>query len=318
MFTSRVLHPILGYISFWYFIIGGGAAMASGFLAYIAIKVLSGPLAVAGLVSGNKALISLSYAFSDPTIQLVIALILVVIIWLINFFGSRAIKWVMRIVTVVPLTITIFVLIVLAVAGPNTFYNNWDKIFGAGTANAIMELAYKGEYGNLTIDTPLTRVGYWEGTASMLLWTLWAWTGFEVVTFVGSEVKHPTRSYIKGYIGGFIGIMALYLANAFLVPYSGNYDFLAAYSYLKMNYPDKLSAILGGLPAPDPSVPLVASVVLMNPAVAIVIGVAYFLWLVNTIIPIWVAGVRGFFSMAFDRMLPEKLAEVSPRWAAPT
>jgi hypothetical protein len=43
MFTSRVLHPILGYISFWYFIIGGGAAMASGFLAYIAIKVLSGP-----------------------------------------------------------------------------------------------------------------------------------------------------------------------------------------------------------------------------------------------------------------------------------
>jgi amino acid transporter len=318
VFVSRTLHPALGYMSFWYFIIGGGCALASGFLAYIGIKALAGPLAVAGVLTGNPTLLSLSYVVTDPVNQLVIALVVIVIVWLLNIFGARVLKWTMRVLVTIPLIITIIALGALALAGPNAFYNNWDKVFGPGTTEAITKLAYTGSYGDVKIDQPLTKVAYWDGTMSMLLWTIWAWTGLEVVTFIGSEVKHPTKSYVKGYIGGFLGVMILYLVNAFLIPFSGNYDFLAAYSYLKMDYPDQLSAILKGLPTPDPSVPFVVSVVLMNPAIAIIVGVAYFLWYLNTIIPIWVAGVRGFFSMAFDRMLPEKLAEVSPKWASPT
>ena len=85
-------------------------------------------------------------------------------------------------------------------------------------------------------------------------------------------MKNPTKSYVNGYVGAFTAIMALYLANAFLVPLVGNYDFLAAYSYLQTNYSDVLSGIVKGLPTPDPSVPLVASVAFLNPAVALVIG----------------------------------------------
>jgi amino acid transporter len=120
--------------------------------------------------------------------------------------------------------------------------------------------------------------------------------------------------------------MLLYAANAYLVPLAGNYDFIAAYSYLKMDYPDVLSSILKGLPTPDPSVPLVASVALAHPllhpmlimVITLLIGFAYFLWYLNTAVVCWVAGVRGFFAMAFDRAMPEKLASVSARLAAPT
>lgn len=235
-----------------------------------------------------------------------------------NFFGVRAIKWTMRIVTVIPLATTIATLVGLAVIGSNAVLSNWDKVFGAGTAEAIMNAAFKGgEYAGTSVE-PLSQAPFWDATHSMLLWTLWAWTGFEAVTFVGSEVKNPTKSYIKGYIGAFIAIMLLYVANAFLVPLVGNYDFLAAYSYLQMNYPDVLSSIVKGLPTPDPSVPLVASVAFLNPIIALIIGLTYFLWYLNTAMVCWVGGVRGFFSLAFDRALPEKLADVSPRWAAPT
>jgi len=130
----------------------------------------------------------------------------------------------------------------------------------------------------------------WSGTYEMLLWTLWAWTGLEIVTFVGSEVKDPSKSYIKGYITGFTLVMVLYLLNAFIIPWVFNYDFLAAYAYLKSEYSDALSKIMGAYALPDPSVPLVASVAVGNAAVAVLIGLSYFLWYVNTALPVWVGG----------------------------
>jgi amino acid transporter len=326
VFVSRTVHPILGYIPFWYFIIGGGAAMVSGFILFIGIKAMAGAWTVAGLVSGHKELIDIVNIITDPWKQFYIAIALVIFLCLLNVFGVRVIKVFMRVITIIPLVITILVLLGLFIVGRDAALQNWDRIFGAGTAKTIMDAAFKGgEYNGITVE-PLKKVPLWEGTYSMLLWTLWAWTGFEAVTFVGSEVKHPTRSYVKGYIGAFIAIMLLYAANAYLVPLAGNYDFIAAYSYLKMDYPDVLSSILKGLPTPDPSVPFTASVAFAHPSlhpmlimvIALLIGFAYFLWYLNTAVVCWVAGVRGFFAMAFDRALPEKLASVSARLAAPT
>jgi amino acid transporter len=123
---------------------------------------------------------------------------------------------------------------------------------------------------------------------------------------------------LRGLIIGYLLVMALYVFNGFILPYVFNYDFLAAYSYLKYNHPEVLDQILGGKPAPDASVPFYLSLVYPNPVVAMLIGLAYFLWYLNTAIPCWVAAIRGFFAFSFDRVHPEKLAEVSPRFAAPT
>ena len=318
VFVSRVIHPIIGYLPFWYWIIGGGAAMISGFILYIGVKALAGAWTVAGVVSNDPNLISLAHVLTNPIYDFVIALVLIAILWAINYFGTRAIKWTLRIITIIPLAITVAVLAGLAFAGAGAGIHNWDAIFGKGTAEQIMQVAFKGGNWYGVQVSPLKPLPMWSGTYGMLLWTLWAWTGFEAVTFVGSEVKNPTKSYIKGYTGGFIAIMILYIANAALLPYVCNYNFMAAYSYLQMNYPSVLKHILHGLPTPAPSVPLMASVVFPNPALDILLGIAYFLWYLNTGMVCWVGGVRGFFSLSFDRLLPEKLADVSPRWAAPT
>jgi len=315
VFTSRTLHPILGFLPFWYFIIGGGAAIASGFLLHISIKVLSGPLTVAAALTKNPTLLDLARATADPQIQAFIALVLVVFIWALNYLGMRVIKWVMRIGVLLPLAITLLVLGYMAVLGSNAGLEAWDQVFGEGSAEKIMKAAFEAGYG---VETPLSPVDMWSGTYAMLLWTLWAWTGLEIVTFVGGEVKDPSRSYMRGYLVGFTAVMILYLLNAAIIPWVFNYDFLAAYSYLKSEYPDALEGLMEGYTPPDPSVPLVASVAVGNAVIAILIGIAYWLWYFNTVVPIWVGGIRGFFSMAFDRVLPERIAEVSPRWAAPT
>jgi amino acid transporter len=318
VFVSRTLHPVLGFLPFWYFIIGGGAAIASGFLLFIGIKALSGPLVVAGLSTGNKGFIDMASALTDPMNQLYIALVLIIVIWAINYTGMKVIKWVMRILTIIPLAVTVIVLIALLTLGAGGGVASFDNIYGAGVSQKIMETALNETVAKSAGISPLTPNDLLTGTYGMLLWTLWAWTGLEIVTFVGSEVKDPSRSYLRGYAIGFILVMILYLANALIMPWIFNYDFLASYSYLKYEHEDVLKSILGGKPAPDASVPFFASLAFPNPVIAVTIGLAYFLWYFNTVIPIWVGGVRGFFSMAFDRILPEKLSEVSPRFAAPT
>ncbi|MEM1533031.1 MAG: APC family permease [Desulfurococcaceae archaeon] len=314
VFTSRVLHPILGYIPFWYFV-AAGCGIASGFLLFLSVKVLSGPLTVAAALTRSRELLNAASALADPNVQFYAALALIAILWAMNYLGIKVIKWTMRFITIIPLLITIIALVLLASAGVNGGLSKWDSLFGVGSSSKIMEAAFEAKHG---VESALTPVDIFTGTYNMLLWTIWAWVGFETVAFVGSEVKDPSKSYLRGYIIGFLFIMALYLLNATIITWSFNYNFIAAYSYLKYEgYEGVLTEILG-YPAPEASVPFLASVVAGNAVLAIVLGIAYFLWYVNTVVPSWVAAVRGFFSMAFDRALPEKLAEVSARWAAPT
>ncbi len=320
VFVSRVVHPIVGYIPFWYYVVMS-LTLSAGFLMVLGIKAMAGAFAVAAIGSNDTHLLSIAKTLTHPTTGFYISVLMIVILWIFNYFGVKTIKWSMRIITIIPLTITIFVLGGMAFEGPNAAMHGFDKIFGAGAAQQVMNAAFKGgTYFGTSID-PLVSVGVGMGTYGMLLWTLWAWTALETVTFVGSEVKNPGKSYIKGYIAGWIAVLILYLVNAAVVPWSGNYDFLAAYSYLAGNYPDvltKMFPVFQGMYPPAGSVPLVAALIWPTPAIAITIGIAYFLWYFNTSAVLWVGAVRGLFSMAFDRLLPEKMTHVSARWAAPT
>lgn len=315
--TSRILHPILGYLPTWLYIVVA-CGLVCGFMMFIGLKALNGPLVVAGLSTGNKALIDLANAAVDPKNMFIVSIILVIVLWALNIGGIKVIKWVMRIATLIPLVVTVATLIAIAIQPPGSGVIFFNNVYGSGVAEKIMEAALKEDVAKSYGIEALTPTSLWLGTYGMLLWTLWAWTGLEITTFVGSEVKDPSKSYMRGLIIGYLLVMALYVFNGFILPYVFNYDFLAAYSYLKYNHPEVLDQILGGKPAPDASVPFYLSLIYPNPVVAMLIGLAYFLWYLNTAIPCWVAAIRGFFAFSFDRVHPEKLAEVSPRFAAPT
>ncbi|MEL9929803.1 MAG: amino acid permease, partial [Sulfolobales archaeon] len=175
VFVSRTIHPVLGFLPFWYFIVGGGSAIASGFLLFIGVKALSGPLVVAGLSSGREDLISLGEAFTNPINQMIIAMILVAVIWAINYMGMKIIKWVMRIMTLLPLTVTVVVLIALLTLGPGGGVSRFDYIFGAGVSDKIMQAAYNETIAKSYGISILTPNDVLTGTYGMLLWTLWAW-----------------------------------------------------------------------------------------------------------------------------------------------
>lgn len=236
---------------------------------------------------------------------------MVVVLWIIEYIGIKSIKWVMRVIVLLPLVLTIFVIIVFLAAGPSGAQSAWDNLFGQGIYQAIM---------NAATTNGLTYLDFGAATTGLLLIVLWAYIGLEGISFAGSEVKTPKTSFMRGYVYGLIAVIILYMLNAWAVSYSFGYKFIEDYSFMYYNSSSSFSAlqsILGVVPA-APTVPFYASIIVGNPYVAIILGFGYWLWYINTII-IWMAGVRGLFAMAFDRMIPTKFANinkrVSPTWA---
>ena len=305
---SRVLHPILGFIPNWSYVIGGGASLAVGFLNYLGLIPLASSIQIAGIVSKNASLVALGEGLADPWTRLWIALAITIVMWILELLGIDKLKWVLRAIIYIPLAITgIAIIIFLVKSGEPSF----NVIFGANSYQAVHDLATK-----LNIKDAYLPTG--QALQGMLLSVLWAYTAVEAVSYIGSEVKTPRLSYMRGMVLGLIAVGVLYVLNAVAVYRSFGYNFITEYSWLYYNHFNELKAVLGTTP-PAPSIPFYAAIIGKSTVFSIILGIGYFLWYINTSMIIWMAGVRGIFAMAFDRMLPLKLTEIgrtgSPTWA---
>ncbi|MEF3244576.1 MAG: APC family permease [Caldisericaceae bacterium] len=305
---SRVLHPLLGFIPNWSYVMGGGAALAVGFLNYLGLIPLASSIQIAGIVSKNASLITLGEGLADPMTRLWIALAITILMWIVELLGIDKLKWVLRLIIYIPLVITGIAIVIFFIKSGDSSFN---VIFGANAYQSVHELATK-----LNIKDSFLSPG--QAMQGMLLSVLWAYTAVEAVSYVGSEVKTPRLSYMRGMILGLLAVGLLYILNAVAVYRSFGYDFITEYSWLYYNHFDELKAALGTTP-PAPSIPFYAAIIGKNTAFSIILGIGYFLWYINTSMIIWMAAVRGIFAMAFDRMLPLKLTEIgplgSPTWA---
>ncbi|MCR4433023.1 MAG: APC family permease [bacterium] len=305
---SRVLHPLFGFIPNWTYVLGGGAALAVGFLNYLGLIPIASSLQVAGQITKHASLVAIGESLADPWIRLWIALGLTVIIWFLELLGLSRLKWVLRVLIYLPLIVTAIAIIAFFVgSGTQAF----DSVYGAGMYDKVNSLA-----NDLDIAGSMMSPG--EALQGMLLSVLWAYTAAEAVSFVGSEVKTPRKSFLRGMLIGIVAVGLLYILNAWAVQVAFSGDFIRNYSWLYYNQTDQLQSLLGVTPA-APSIPFYASLIMGSSTFAIIFGIGYFLWYLNTSMIIWMAGVRGIFAMAFDRLLPTKLTEVNrkgaPTWA---
>ncbi len=115
----------------------------------------------------------------------ILAMVLILFLGLINYFGVKAGGDVQVVMT----AIKVGAIGVVIVAG--LMYRN----AGTATAHAQTPLA------------PLTAAGFFAA----LVAALWAYDGWNNVSMVASEVKHPQRYLPLALIGGTLAVMVLYL-----------------------------------------------------------------------------------------------------------
>ena len=229
--------------------------------------------------------------------RLWIALVATVVIWFFELQGMDRLKWFIRVVVYVPLVMTIVALVLMVAADGGKAFND---IYGAGAHAKVLAAAQQQGIGDAMVST-------WAGISGMLMAVFCAYTALESISFVGSEVKTPRTAFMRGMSIGLAAVMVLYILNAWLPGVSFGSDFVRDYSYL-YNTSDEtfaaLQAAMGGATPPIPSIPFYAAIDGGMSWLAMLLGVGFMCWFLNTSAIIWMASVRGLFAMSSDRQLP--------------
>ncbi|MFX1606034.1 MAG: hypothetical protein ACFFDD_09000 [Promethearchaeota archaeon] len=304
-FTGRGLNPIFGSMEGWRSVISNPIFRGSGI--FFAVKITAGGIVVIGNAINNAGIIAAGTALQTDIVWLVAVSFVVIIIGFIPAY-VRVKQWgqftiVLGLFSLIALLIADIVLI----ATPMTSAV-WDGVFGAGQyaltqSDAATIMAGMGT--TIADYTTMTIAGISAGlsTAVGIMWPY-------LVMTVAGEVSQPSKNIPISNIGGALGIGGFFLLSAFALETSMggflNESILAGYLGTAANatiiYPgvgNYAAVALGANP--------LSWVVISMPLVTITLdGPANATWV-----------TRPFHAMAMDRMGPEVMAHIHPKYHVP-
>ena len=189
LFLSRLYHPIFGFLSGWVsFMVGFSAPIAAsalGFSEYFSRAVPAFPLWLQNAGIMNPAMTKKLLAVS--------------VILIFTFIHYRGIKYGARIQNVLTL-LKVLLIVVLLVAG-----------FGSGNG----DFGHFGE-GQKT----LSGLSGFKTIGLSLMWIMFAYSGWNASTYLGAEIKNPSKTLPRSLILGTGIVVFLYLAINVLYVYS--------------------------------------------------------------------------------------------------
>jgi amino acid transporter len=130
-------------------------------------------------------------------------------------------------------------------------------------------------------------------------------------TYMGGEVRTPTKTQLRATVGG----MLLYAGIAFVL-------FLAIAGPVTVPFNQALSWLSYNPPADTtveayPVFMLYAGVLIDNIPLFLLVGAGLVLWSYLWLPSAQLIATRAMFAWSFDRIVPEKLSEVHPRYHSP-
>ena len=265
LFLSRLYHPVFGFLSGWVsFVVGFSAPIAAsaiGFSEYLmrAVPALPEWLSVAGIMGERAAgkIISIS------------------VILIFTFIHYRGLKTGARVQNVLTL-LKVVLIVVLIVAG--LFSGNGD-----------MEHFSRGNNIN-------QGFAGWKTIGLSLMWIMFAYSGWNASTYIGGEIKNPSKILPRSLIYGTGIVMLLYLALNFIYVYAIN--------------PDEMKGVIsiGGL----------AMGKLFGKSAEVMFSLLIGFALFSSLSAFIIIGPRVYYSMARDGLFFRSVAKIHPRFQVPS
>jgi APA family basic amino acid/polyamine antiporter len=181
-FLSRLYHPLLGFLSGW-------VSLIAGFSAPIAASAIG---CSEYLFNAFPSLVP--ETFDETSMRRLISLVIIAVFTAIHMrgieFGARIQNW----LTLLKLLLIAGLIVVGFAAGQGTWSNFAEGTpFSLGTAN-------------------------WQTIGLSLMWIMFAYSGWNAATYIGSEVKNPTRNIPLSLLLGTGIVTTIYLLlNLFYV-----------------------------------------------------------------------------------------------------
>lgn len=299
VFVGRSLHPSLGFIANWMIIINGGI-----FIGWTAKNTFawgfSTLAAVLGQATGNQTWSDLSADLARPAVSFSLGILLILVLSLVLSRNIRVFMTMQRGLFFIMFLGFLLISFVFLTNDSGSWARTIGEMTGqpGATASSFVDQAQAAGYTNPS--------GFNFGNTIQLL--VWPWFGLAYMfysTYFAGEIKNVRRSIPLGVLGA---LLVGTLGMAFLIAVAQNSigsEELGAISYLSdsgsISIPVGLDFI--GLPA-------IAS---GNTLVALLIALALPAQIIMFQAGIMLYCTRGVFAWSFDRIFPEKFAEVSPR-----
>jgi amino acid transporter len=304
IYISRTLHPAVGFACSF------AAALSQSFWTgvggyWISTFVLSPMLTSFGATSGNAALTAWGARFAEPTTALIIASVFLWLMVLLNITGLRGyfrfqeINWWVGIATL------LVMLGVLLVSSRQDFVNSFNTYAqsAAGLSNGyntvINDARAAGMPSGITLRDTL---GIFP-----IIWLV-AWAS----TYIGGEVQTPRKTQLWGTVGGSLMYATAVFVIAALLAKTVGFEFNTAASYLSYQAAGWWDRF-----ADWPTFVFWTGLLIRNPIVLLLVGLGMVLWSYFWIPSAMIIATRAIFAWSFDRLVPEKLSDVHPRFHSP-
>lgn len=265
LFLSRLYNPLAGFLSGWVsFIVGFSApiaASAMGFSEYI-LKAFPSLATIGGAA-----------AFLTPGLIIKILSVAVILIFtIIHYRGIKTGAKVQNILTI----IKIGTMVVLIVAG-----------FATG----------RGDTSHFAWNTGILNGFPGMKTIGLsLMWIMFAYSGWNAATYVGSEIKNPIRTLPGSLLWGTLIVMILYLGVNALFVYS--------------IHPEDMKGVI--------AVGALSTVRLFGQNAGTLFALLIAFALFSSLSAFIIIGPRVYYSMARDGLFFKAVAKVHPRFHVPS
>jgi APA family basic amino acid/polyamine antiporter len=305
VFTSRAIHPFVGWILGWnqaiwliFFWIGFNAWALCQFTLPPTLQVLAQATGISGLAD-------LGTSIAEPLWTFVIGSVVNV------FFAYLVLTrkfWSWQRVTIVFAFLAVFIpAILIAVSGQSGLKSSWDGfVSGQGSGLTFDQIIPKAQADGYTLPSGGFNLG---ATLLMLPWVFFV-VGFGVAPAqIGGEIKRAGRSMWYALFGStlFNGL-ALALVLWLVVSGAGR-DWISSLGFLATNHPDDLGVQAG--------INFLGSILSGNIIIQLIIFLGFVAWALNGTPASELQATRYMLAASLDRMVPSALGDVDERTRSP-
>ena len=265
LFLSRLYHPLFGFLSGWVsFMVGFSAPIAASALGFSEYFMRAVP-GFAGWI--NEA------GIANPAVTGKILAISVILIF--TFIHYRGIKYGARIQNILTL-LKILLILILLIAG-----------FSSG----------KGDLSNMKAGSSLPAgLEGWKTIGLSLMWIMFAYSGWNASTYLGAEIKNPSKTLPQSLLYGTGIVILLYLAINLLYVYGID--------------PEEMKGVIsvGGLAMGN----------LFGKSADILFSLMIAFALFSSLSAFLIIGPRVYYSMATDGLFFKSAAKVHNKYGVPS
>jgi len=257
LFLSRLYHPVFGFLSGWVsFIVGFSAPIAASALGFSEYFTRAVPLTFLG-PEGSKTFLAVA---------------VILIFTMIHYTGIKSGALIQNILTILKVSLILFLLLAGFISG-NGNPANFSTGGGAGP----------GLSGLKTIGLSL-------------MWIMFAYSGWNASTYMGAEIKNPTKTLPRSLLFGTLIVIFLYLSVNALYVYSAE--------------PDEMKGVIsiGGL----------AMGKLFGPSADTLFSLLIAFALFSSLSAFIIIGPRVYYQMASDGLFFKSVARIHPKFQVPS